>query len=221
MTEVTFKNRKLNKKKLLSFGFETAGNGYTYHTDLADAQLKLTVKIDHEEKIYTEVVDSSSKDEYVLHLVAGAAGPFVGQVKSEYETVLEEIAEKCFDTQIFKSRQAKEVIAYVRDTYGDEPEYLWRKFSDNAVVRRKDTQKWYAVLLTVSRRKLGFDSDETVEILDLRMIPEDIEKQTDGVKILPGYHMNKKHWVTICLDGSVPIDDICRRTDESYLLAIK
>lgn len=47
------------------------------------------------------------------------------------------------------------------------------------------------------------------------------EKQVDSIKILPGYHMNKKHWITICLDGSVPIDDICRKIDESYLLAKK
>lgn len=221
MTEVKFKNRKLNTEKLLSFGFENIDNNYTYHMYLVDGQLKLTVKIDHEEKIYTEVVDNSSGDEYVLHLVASAAGSFVGQVKSEYEAALEEIAKKCFDTQIFKSKQAKEVIAYIGKTYGDELEYLWNKFPDNAVVRRKDNQKWYATLLTVSRRKLGFDSDETVEILDLRMMPEDIDKRVDGVKILPGYHMNKKHWTTICLDGSVPIDDICRKTDESYLLAKK
>lgn len=221
MTEVKFKNRTQNTQKLLSFGFENSGNDFTYQTDLVNGQLKLTVKIDHEEKIYTEVIDNISGDEYVLHLVAGAAGSFIGQVKSEYEAALEKIAQKCFDIQIFKSRQAKEVIAYIRKTYGDELEYLWQKFPNNAVVRRKDNQKWYAALLTVHSRKLGFDSDETVEIIDLRMTSEDIEKQVDGVKILPGYHMNKKHWITIVLDGSVPIDDICRNIDESYLLAKK
>lgn len=221
MTEVKFKNRKLNTRKLLAFGFEKNSNEYVYHMDLADRQLNLTVKIDHEGKIYTEIIDNSSGDEYVLHLVSSASGSFVGQVKSKYEALLEEISEKCCDVEIFKSRQAKEVISYVRDTYGDELEYLWQKFPNNAVVRRKDNQKWYAALLTVSRRKLGFHSAENVEILDLRMTPDDIEKQVDGIKILPGYHMNKKHWITICLDGSVPIDDICRKIDESYLLAKK
>ncbi|MBD5545030.1 MAG: hypothetical protein HDR01_12560 [Lachnospiraceae bacterium] len=221
MTEVKFKNRKLNIQKLLSFGFENANNDYTYHTDLVEGQLNLTVKIDHEEKIYTEVVDNSSGDEYVLHLVASAAGSFVGQVKSEYEALLEEISAKCFDIQIFKSKQAKEVIAYIWNTYGDELEYLWQKFPDNAVVRRKDNRKWYAALLTVSRRKLGFDSDETVEILDLRMITEDIKKEVDGVKILHGYHMNKKHWITICLDGSMSMDEIFQLINKSYILAGK
>lgn len=114
-----------------------------------------------------------------------------------------------------KANYPKRQIAYIRDTYGDALEYLWQKFPDNAVVRRKDNRKWYAVLLTVSRRRLGFDSDERVEIIDLRMPPEEIEKQVDGVRLLPGYHMNKKHWVTVCLDGSVSFAEICRKIDEA------
>lgn len=221
MTEIILKNRKINLEKLLSFGFEESDDSYTYHTDLVDGQMRLTVKIDTDGKIYTVVIDNIGGDEYVLHQVEGASGSFVGQVKSEYEAVLEKISEKCFDSEFFKSKWAKEVIAYVRNTYGDELEYLWKKFPNNAVVRRKDNKKWYAALLTVSRRKLGFDSDEEVEILDLRIKPEEIESTVDGIKILPGYHMNKKHWITICLDASVSLDEIHRKINESYLLAKK
>lgn len=59
------------------------------------------------------------------------------------------------------------------------------------------------------------------EVVDVRMIPEDIEKQVDGIKILPGYHMNKKHWITICLNGSVSMDEICQLIDKSYIFARK
>lgn len=221
MTEIILKNRKFNIGKLLSFGFEDANGSYVYHADLINGQMRLTVTINTDGKIYTEVIDNASGDEYVLHRIEGAAGSFIGQVKGEYEAVLKEVSEKCFDSEIFKSKQAKEIIAYLQNTYGDKPQYLWQKFPDNAVVRRKDNQKWYAALLTVSRRKLGFDSDEKIEILDLRMAPEDIESAVDGVKILPGYHMNKKHWITICLDDSVSLDEIYRKIDESYLLAKK
>ncbi len=34
--------------------------------------------------------------------------------------------------------------------------------------------------------------------------------------IIPGYHMNKKHWNTIILDGSVPRKEIERMIGESY-----
>lgn len=221
MPEIKFKNRKLNTEKLLSFGFEKAENVYIYHADLACGQMKLTVKIDTEEKIYTTVVDNNSGEEYVLHLVTGAAGPFVGQIKTEYEEILEEISANCFAPEVFKNDQAKAVIAYVRNKYGDELEYLWQKFPDNAVVRRKDNKKWYAAILTVSRRKLGFELDETVEILDLRIRPEAMESTVDNIRFFPGYHMNKKHWFTLCLDKTVSDEEIFAKIDDSYRLAKK
>jgi predicted DNA-binding protein (MmcQ/YjbR family) len=38
--------------------------------------------------------------------------------------------------------------------------------------------------------------------------------------VLPGYHMNKKHWNTIILDGSVPDNLIFRWIDHSYDLIL-
>ena len=221
MTAVEFKRRKVNTAKLLPFGFKSTDKGYVYHTDLVECQMGMTVLIDASFKVYTEITDNSSGEEYILHRVDGASGTFVGRVKSEYEAVLDEISEKCFDAEVFKSEQAKAVIAYIRKDYGDELEYLWQKFPDNAVVRRKDNQKWYAAILTVSRRKLGFDSDERIEILDLRLNPDEMEGTVDGIRYFPGYHMNKKHWITVCLDGTVPNEEIFERIDDSYGLAKK
>ena len=123
--------------------------------------------------------------------------------------------------QVFKSEQAKDIISYIKNTYGDELEYLWQKFPNNAVVRRCDNKKWYAAILTISRKKLGFDSDETVEIIDLRLNPEEMETTVDNIKYFPGYHMNKKHWITLCLDGTVHTKEIFARIDNSYKLAKK
>ena len=221
MTEMIFKRKKPNHEKLLSFGFESRDNEYAYLCDIAGGQMCMTVAVFADGRVSAEVIDKSTEEEYILHRIPDAAGAFVGQVKAEYEAVLDEISAKCFDPEVFQSEQAKEVIAYVKATYGDELEYLWQRFPDNAVVRRKDNQKWYAAVLTVSRRKLGFDSDEMVEILDLRIKPEDMEHTVDHIKYFPGYHMNKKHWFTVCLDGTVGIDEICRMIDESYGLAKK
>ncbi len=38
--------------------------------------------------------------------------------------------------------------------------------------------------------------------------------------VQPGYHMNKKHWNTIFLDGSVPSEEIARMIDDSYDLVV-
>lgn len=39
--------------------------------------------------------------------------------------------------------------------------------------------------------------------------------------VLPGYHMNKRHWNTILLDGSLPPAEIERMIDQSYSLVVK
>jgi predicted DNA-binding protein (MmcQ/YjbR family) len=38
--------------------------------------------------------------------------------------------------------------------------------------------------------------------------------------VTPGYHLNKKHWNTVILDGTVPIGEIRRMIDNSYALVI-
>jgi len=38
--------------------------------------------------------------------------------------------------------------------------------------------------------------------------------------VTPGYHLNKKHWNTIVLDGSIPEDEIEELIDHSYELVV-
>jgi hypothetical protein len=71
----------------------------------------------------------------------------------------------------------------------------------------------------VFKKKLGLQTDDMVDIIDLRVNPKEVDSLVDGKKYYSGYHMNKKHWVTICLDGSVPLDAVFCRIDESYVLA--
>jgi predicted DNA-binding protein (MmcQ/YjbR family) len=215
-----FENRKLNLRKLLAFGFIMDNGAYTFSTSIVNGQFQMVVSICDDGVVNTKVVDSFS-NEYVLHRISEACGPFVSRVRADYENVLHEIAEKCFEPDIFKSEYAQKIIQYVQNTYHDELEFLWPHFPDNAIFRRKDTNKWYGALLVLSKRKIGLNSDEAIEILDLKTTPEEIEVMVDGKKYFPGYHMNKKHWYTICLDGSVPIEEIFQRIDTSYKLSTK
>lgn len=216
-----FRRRTVNFEKLADFGFSKEEGAYSFRAVLPGSGFILTVRITERGEVGTSVTDPASGEPYVLHLADHTEGSFVGGVKAEYEQVLTRIAERCFERDVFKDEFTRTLIRYIRETYGDEPEYLWEKFPENAVVRRKDNRKWYAVFLTVSRRKLGFDSDETAEIIDLRMAPEEIPEKTDGVRLLPGYHMNKKHWISVFSDGTVPSEEIFGLIDESYRLAHK
>ena len=46
-------------------------------------------------------------------------------------------------------------LRLAEEQYGDRPEYLWRTSPHNAVLRHPENRKWYAVLMQVSREKLG------------------------------------------------------------------
>lgn len=202
------------------FGFVQSNNNYIYGTDILDGSFLLQIIIAPDGNIDTKLTEKAIGDEYVLYKT-NATGSFVGEVRNAIEAILTQVADQCYNTEIFKSIQAKEIICYVRDKYGDELEFLWEKFPDNAIWRRKDNEKWYGALLTVKASKLGHADDKLIEILDLRIKTEDIEATVDNKRFFMGYHMNKKHWYTILLDDSIPTEEICRRIDDSYLLAKK
>lgn len=39
--------------------------------------------------------------------------------------------------------------------------------------------------------------------------------------VIPGYHLSKKHWNTVFVDGSVPEDEVLEMIDQSYNLVVK
>jgi predicted DNA-binding protein (MmcQ/YjbR family) len=43
-----------------------------------------------------------------------------------------------------------------------------------------------------------------------------IELRERYASVIPGYHMNKKHWNTVLLDGSIPDKEIFSWIDHSY-----
>lgn len=53
--------------------------------------------------------------------------------------------------------------------------------------------------------------------INLKCIPEwSLELRRDYKGISPGYHMNKRHWNTVALDGSVPRALVKKLIDCSY-----
>ena len=72
--------------------------------------------------------------------------------------------------------------------------------------------------MVVDKRKLGLKEDGFAETLNLRITLSDAAL-VDGKSILPGYHMNKKSWISIVLDGRVATKKIFNLMRNSYILA--
>lgn len=213
------KNRKINYEELLKYGFEKENQKYIYKTKIQNNQFEVKVIISDKES-YSKLIDLEDKSEFILVDLEASNGQFVGQLRQEYDKIIEDIIIKCTGKEVFKSKHAKQVIQYIEEKYGDELEFLWEKFDDNAIWRNKQNNKWYGLLITISKRKLGIESDEIVEAIDLRYQKEKIENILDNTKIFPGYHMNKKSWITIKLDESISIEEIYNLIDNSYKLSI-
>lgn len=64
--------------------------------------------------------------------------------------------------------------------------------------------------------------DDNPTELNLKCDPElalDLRERFESVR--PGYHMNKKHWNTIVLNGSIPTKELLKMIDHSYDLVVK
>lgn len=74
-------------------------------------------------------------------------------------------------------------------------------------------------------------SDKMFALLALEAVPpstnlkcepeRSVELRAEYDTIVPGYHMNKKHWNTVTLDGSVPTALVAELIDHSYDLVAR
>lgn len=110
-----------------------------------------------------------------------------------------------------------ELFKWVKESYGTESEYLWSKNPDSAVLRNKNN-KWYAAVLNVQKKKIGIDEAGSADVLNVKCDEMMIGSLLMQNGILPAYHMNKNHWISVLLDGSVNEEEIKSLIEMSYQL---
>ena len=97
--------------------------------------------------------------------------------------------------------------------------YPFESDPETAVFRHGERGRWFGVWLNVPGRYFGGQGSEFA--LNLKCPPElSAMLRQNFAGILPAYHMNKAHWNTIVLDGTVPAADIQTMIGESYRLTL-
>ena len=112
----------------------------------------------------------------------------------------------------------QKVFFFFFKKYKVQPEYLWRRYDSNAVFRHADNNKWFALVMDVQGDKVGRAGADYVEVINLKiddLFFRDLIIQEDG--IMPAYHMNKMHWISVLLDGTVPDERVFDLIDMSFL----
>ncbi len=93
----------------------------------------------------------------------------------------------------------QQFLEHCLDTYGTSPGYPFDEDFETAVLRHADNRKWYAIMMRVSRRKFGFDSDEVIDVVNLKLPTEMYGSFGVADGVYPAYHMNKLHWISVLL----------------------
>lgn len=106
-------------------------------------------------------------------------------------------------------------LDYCHNKFGTSPDYPFDEDFETAVLRHADNRKWFALLMKVSRRKFGFDSDETVDAVNLKLPVEMFSSFGKADGVYPAYHMNKLHWISVLLSDATD-ETIAFLTGVSY-----
>lgn len=91
------------------------------------------------------------------------------------------------------------MLEYCLNTYGTIPDCPFDEDFEAAVLRHANNRKWYAIVMKVSRRKFGFDSDEIIDVVNLKLPTELFGSFGASDGVFPAYHMNKLHWISVLL----------------------
>lgn len=216
MNEIQYKNKQLDFAAVKKFGFEKIGEIYCCKKPILDGELEMQIQIDREGMIKYGVFDTESGDEYVLHTVSGAVGSYVGSVRQKESEILSQIYNECFANEMYSAGQIRDVLEHLSESFGETPKYPFGE--ETIVMRRADNDKWYALFMKIPAKKIGLAADEIIDVVNIKMKPEEVIRLVDGKHYFAAYHMNKKHWVTIPLDTAIPTDELILQIDDSRRL---
>ena len=112
----------------------------------------------------------------------------------------------------------EDIFRYVKRKYGVEQDYPFRIAPTYPAMRHPDNRKWFAIIMDVPKNKLGISGEERVDVINVKLpdpLLADMLVQQEG--FFRGYHISRGNWISILMDGTVPLKEICRWIDESFL----
>ncbi len=209
-----FKRYIVDFKKLEKYGFKKIEEKYIYEKEFLNNNFKAIITINKEGNIFGKVIDLQDNDEYFL-INMNIEGKFVNKVRDNYQEILIDIRNNCFNKNNFIFNQTNRICNYIVNKYHNYPEFLWDKTPGCGVFRNNKNNKWYAIIMNIDQSKLENKKGE-VEVINIKH--DDVDNLLKKKGIYKAYHMNKKEWVSIILNNTLPDDEILSLIDVSYNL---
>lgn len=210
--EELFAKRQCKFNELVAYGFSQNGDDYCFEVPLKSANFIAKIRVSSVGEVSGNVYDLDTGDKYLLLRVDSDNGSFSAAVKAEYRAILQGIADKCF-----VKAQADRIQDEIKNRYGDEPDFPFKKFPDYAVFRNPKNRKWYGLLMTLPLGKLTGDErdQQEVTVLDVKQAEDRLPDLLKKAGFFPAYHMNKQSWLSVLLNGDLPDDQVLALLDES------
>ena len=218
LEDAVFKKRKLDKDKLILYGFILENNIYKYSKLIMDDTFRVDITIDNNSNFLGKVYDLDGDYEYTNFRLENVKGDFVNRVKDEYIKVLESIANNCYTEEYFIYKQSNEVSNLIKEKYNVLPEFLWESNPNYGIFRNKSSNKWFGVIMNIDRSKLNSNESGEVEVLNVKL-DDLVDTYLKEEGIYPAYHMSKKSWVCITLDNTLSNEEIINLIDISFDLS--
>lgn len=110
----------------------------------------------------------------------------------------------------------EDILKYTMENYGIPSVRLWEKTPTNEVWRHENTGKWFAIIMDIPGNRVGLNEDTFIDVMNVKCEPEMVSLLVSQPGFAPAYHMNKKHWISIILNGTAPDETVYQLLDMSY-----
>ena len=210
-----FKKYIPNNKKLIKYGFKKSNNLYKFSKTFMNNTFRADIVIDAKGQVIGKVIEIELNEEYTNFRIEGNVGEFVGKVREEYKSILQDIVNSCFEKEYFIYEQTNRITKLINDKYSVSPEFLWDFVPDYGVFRNVRSKKWFGIVMNLDKSKIISNKTGEVEILNLKLD----ENVTNALKldgVYSPYHSSKKNWVSIILDNTLSDEKIMELVDLSY-----
>ena len=111
-----------------------------------------------------------------------------------------------------------DILSHIKETYSIGSAHLWMQYPDIEVFRHETNKKWFGIMMSVTKDKVGLEGEGYIDVLNIKGEPERVIFLSQQPGFAPAYHMNKKHWISIILNGAAPDALIFELIDISYNL---
>ena len=197
--------------KLVKFGFVKNGSKYSFSGKFLNGDFTADVVVTSGGDVSASVFDVQAGERYLPLRAKSRQSAFVNEVRESYRAFLREIKNACFVVQPFLTDQANRIAREAEKLFGDKIDFPFSTAPDYGVFRNPENRKWYGIIMNIPKSKIENSGraaslsadDAIVEIINVKIDPEKSIELKKRRGFYDAYHMSKKNWITIALDGSV------------------